>query len=853
MQITYDRYALKIDGERVFIRSGAMHYFRLPSQAMWHDRLFKLKAAGYNTVDLYFCWNYHSPAPGVYDFTGMRDVDALLKITRDLGLFVIARPGPYINAEYSGGGFPGWLLAQRHIPLRNRREGAFVWSDAYMAAVKEWWQQIIPRINASDNVLMVQIENEYGTLDVEPDYMQALYTLTRDLGVKVPLFHNDLYVAGLYEDIVDLYAFDNYSVTQFDTDWREMPEIFQVIDNIDTTLRPFCQNRPLFVAELQAGWFATWKGYSYETITRFLDREHIGIVTKSLLGKGLTLFNHYKAIGGTNWGYTGSIETYTSYDFAAPIAEVGLNTIRLYEAKAINLFLMHFDLTATDETTLAEARIDLADDSVFYSIRKNTTNSQHHWLFLRNLTTLPKTTTISGTQEGSDNLSVTVNPFEVLILPVNITLKNGFTVVLATTELLYQDSHCLVVKGNRDATVVLKDYDQRMHTIAVDALAPQGYQQKMAGGLSVIILGQHWVDTAWLEQGQRFVFGPQLMLPDNTYGAYPDNNNYLTLNCNSTHPACLHDYPVQLAPLDPIRLRLHHWQFFDEAPELKPDYPVKHSAFQPIEKPHRNFESDFNFFDFDRLGYYEGDGWYTIMPESPVKTLTLKARHVWAVFVNGVLMGHGSHLALIPGLPDPDSITIDLSKAPWQTADSKTSNQIQIFVSGLGHPKGFHDDAQTPQGLISCQLDGVDLDPALVPVYSRHRVFHQSADFTALSENYGIALAADQTSPIVRLAVPFSLPESQTQEAPWGVQLPSDCDFERLDIYLNNQLIGRYWDACKQQDCFYLPSGLLQESGPNGLSIVLMQFKKPLTLADSQAIASKIKIFPYQTITKYDL
>jgi beta-galactosidase GanA len=191
MDIQYDRYSLIINGKREFIRSGAMHYFRLPSQDLWRDRLFKLKAAGYNTVDLYFCWNYHSPAPGVYDFTGIRDVEKLLEITQELGLYVIARPGPYINAEYSGGGFPGWLLAKKHLPLRNRREGAFEWSDEYMGYVREWWEQIVPRINKAPNVLMVQIENEYATLEVEPDYMQALADMTRKLGVKVPLYHND--------------------------------------------------------------------------------------------------------------------------------------------------------------------------------------------------------------------------------------------------------------------------------------------------------------------------------------------------------------------------------------------------------------------------------------------------------------------------------------------------------------------------------------------------------------------------------------------------------------------------------------------------------------------------------------
>jgi beta-galactosidase GanA len=127
MLIDYDKYSLKIDNKRTLIRSAAIHYFRMPGQEMWRDRLSKLKAAGYNTVDIYFCWGYHSSEPGKYDFTDIRDVRALLDITAELGLYVIARPGPYINAELSLGGLPTWLLNVPNIHLRNRKHGAYIY------------------------------------------------------------------------------------------------------------------------------------------------------------------------------------------------------------------------------------------------------------------------------------------------------------------------------------------------------------------------------------------------------------------------------------------------------------------------------------------------------------------------------------------------------------------------------------------------------------------------------------------------------------------------------------------------------------------------------------------------------
>src|SRR3954447_27015031 len=110
--VTFDKYSLMIDGQRTYVWSGEFHYWRLPSQDLWRDVLQKMKAEGYNAVSIYFDWAYHSPKPGVYDFSGVRNVNKLLDMAARVGLYVIARPGPYINAETSAGGLPGWLTTQ---------------------------------------------------------------------------------------------------------------------------------------------------------------------------------------------------------------------------------------------------------------------------------------------------------------------------------------------------------------------------------------------------------------------------------------------------------------------------------------------------------------------------------------------------------------------------------------------------------------------------------------------------------------------------------------------------------------------------------------------------------------------
>src|SRR6185503_2129767 len=132
--IGFDQYSLTIDGRRTFIWSGEFHPYRLPSPDLWRDVLQKMKASGYNSVSFYFDWGYHSPKPGVYNFAGVRDMDRLLAIAQEVGLYVIARPGPYINAEVDSGGFPGWLTTQAG---RAR-------SDApdYLAATDQWQSAI---------------------------------------------------------------------------------------------------------------------------------------------------------------------------------------------------------------------------------------------------------------------------------------------------------------------------------------------------------------------------------------------------------------------------------------------------------------------------------------------------------------------------------------------------------------------------------------------------------------------------------------------------------------------------------------------------------------------------------------
>jgi beta-galactosidase GanA len=208
--ITWDHYSLMIDGQRLFIYSGEVHPFRLPSPSLWMDVLEKMKAAGFNTITSYFDWGYHSPAPGIYDFSGVRNVDEFLSDAAKVGLYVIARPGPYINAEHDGDGFPGWLARMVGTPRTT--------DPTYLQYALQWLHEIDPIIarhqltNGSGTVIATQVENEIydsGTADGQ-NYMAALEKQMRDDGITVPLTGNDnsSFVTGT--GAVQLPGFDSY-------------------------------------------------------------------------------------------------------------------------------------------------------------------------------------------------------------------------------------------------------------------------------------------------------------------------------------------------------------------------------------------------------------------------------------------------------------------------------------------------------------------------------------------------------------------------------------------------------------------------------------------------------------------
>jgi len=236
--IDWSKTCMIINGRPTYIVSAEFHYFRVPDRERWRTILTQLKGMGFNCIRLYFHWGYHSPSEGVYNFRGNRDIDFLLAICKELELFVIAAPGPYICAEVQAGGFPLWLVAKRHLRIRHmKRPPIGLWKDfdqEFHNHCEDYMKVILPiltkyeRTRMKDGpIIAMQIENELregtyfgiGGLD---DELRLLAQLSRDLGSTVPFFHNDDNPIGSWssgrpgKDLkptgyrTDLYGFDLY-------------------------------------------------------------------------------------------------------------------------------------------------------------------------------------------------------------------------------------------------------------------------------------------------------------------------------------------------------------------------------------------------------------------------------------------------------------------------------------------------------------------------------------------------------------------------------------------------------------------------------------------------------------------
>ncbi|KAI0838260.1 glycoside hydrolase family 35 protein [Hypoxylon sp. FL0890] len=324
--VTWDEHSLYIKGERVMIMSGEFHPWRLPVPSLWLDIFQKIKAMGFNCVSFYSNWALLEGKPGNFSAEGVFAYDQFFEAATKAGVYLIARPGPYINAEVSFGGFPGWLQRIKGH-LRTPDEDYLAATDNYAAQMGA----IIARAQITNGgpVILYQPENEYtvGVSIPFPSgkYMQYVEDQARKAGIVVPLISNDAVPlgtnapgTGLGE--VDIYGHDAYPV-QFDcanpSIWPPLAlsGIYHQTHELQSPSTPFS------LVEFQGGAYDPWGGPGFNNCAAFINDEFERVFYKNNFAAGATIHNIYMIYGGTNWGNIGHPGGYTSYDYGAAISE----------------------------------------------------------------------------------------------------------------------------------------------------------------------------------------------------------------------------------------------------------------------------------------------------------------------------------------------------------------------------------------------------------------------------------------------------------------------------------------------------------------------------------------------------
>ena len=317
----FDKANFLLDGKPYQIISGEMHPARIPAE-YWRHRIQMAKAMGCNTIAAYIFWNYHETSEGVYDFTTWnKDLAKFIRIAQEEGMWVLLRPGPYVCAEWDFGGLPTYLLKNLDIKVR-------CMDTQYMKAAENYFgklAEIIKPLLVSNGgpILMLQIENEYGSYGNDHEYLKNLSDIWRRNGITIPFFTAD----GPTQPMLEVGSLSGCAIG---LDSGSEQKDFDLASRINSEV-------PIFSSETYSGWLTHWGEKWATPDTASLMKE-----LRFLLSNKKS-FNLYVIHGGTNFGFTAGANSggkgyepdVTSYDYNAPIDEQGMPTPKFYALRKL--------------------------------------------------------------------------------------------------------------------------------------------------------------------------------------------------------------------------------------------------------------------------------------------------------------------------------------------------------------------------------------------------------------------------------------------------------------------------------------------------------------------------------------
>jgi beta-galactosidase len=408
----FDGKGFLINGQRTFVVSAGMEYARVP-EGLWADRLMRFKRAGFNCTEFYTFWNFHEPQSGQFDFSGDHDLDAYLKLAKSMGLYAIARVGPYYCAEWDSGGYPVWL---RNVPDLQVRTA----NTAFEQYVTRFWGQLLPiivtnQINRGGNVILVQLENEHpkgwGTDGLPNPYFQFLQSTALGAGLEVPYFFSGL---------------NHGSDPAGNRPWSSAK-----------------RTSPWFTTEFWCDWFSDYGESLGDANGKNWD-------TWKILAYGGNGYNYYVAHGGSDFDYFNNDEDAASYDYGAAVGQAGDLRPEYYMFKRAAWFARSFQsiLETSDNATSAYANA-ATNTAIRVTARRGDAGTI---LFLGNAGRSARQTTVNLNGVAYPQTgSLTVNPREIMPVVTMYPVIPGVTLNVAPTRILgitqQADTTTMVIYG----------------------------------------------------------------------------------------------------------------------------------------------------------------------------------------------------------------------------------------------------------------------------------------------------------------------------------------------------------------------------------------------------------------------
>ncbi len=666
--VTFDSKSFMVGGKRIWLHAGDIHYFRHPCE-LWEETLRRAKAAGLNTISTYIAWNFHEAEEGKVDFSGDRDLARYLDLIKDLGMYVIFRPGPFICSEWDGGGLPAWVLNKPGILTRDD-------DPVFMECVQRWFERLLPlvvprQVSRGGPVILVQNENEYdgGWNESTRSYIRKINVMFRSAGIDMPIIAcnchgrlpSDMVINGTH-DRADQMIWPDMLLTY---NWGPGAEPIR-------RLREVQPDKPLLMTEYWSGPQAYWgKPLSdYCSATEYAR----SMIEFTSLGCQIT---YYMFDGGTNFGYWPGRNIITSYQSNYPVREGGVLGDKYYKLKPVNHFITQFGDDLADSEELPGSMGITVSSGTRLVVRRVPSG---HLLFVSDSGMRPVTTL---TLPGGETLDVNLPSIRALVLPLDLVVLPGLRIETSNLGLLGRsESQKVAVLWGKAGTEGRLSVNGRLETITLTA---GRVGELVVGEARLLIVDEDLAGRTWFLDDGRIVFGADFAELSGD-GTLCVRHSEATGRVFTTDRQCLTEAVCPAVPPLPVLPALTDWHK-QECPERT----AEGELWQPLPDGPRSHES---------LGRSYGYVWYRAEYEAdedayvpifaPMRSTRL------TVYVNGLYCGTIGELTRFVefcGYRHPaDALQQDQVMVPLR----KGTNKLVLLSDHLGR---WFNGKPDPQGL----------------------------------------------------------------------------------------------------------------------------------------------------------